>query len=251
MNIFTFIKNLRKKDGKIKGGGGPFRVILMDDPWQFNNWDTDQQKKYDMDWAKKNGRAPYPVMKQKDLFEIPIWDLASKDSILLMWATWPKLIDAIELMHHRGFEYKTVAFTWVKQNPSSIGFHFGLGYYTRGNTEFCLLGRRGNGVKRVGNDVSQLVVWPRGKHSAKPHIIRDKIVRLFGDVPRCELFARTTTKGWSSWGNEVPKDDIFAPINNFMAPPPSAIIDQDEEEGLDPTVDTGQIPQLNEQIRLL
>ena len=34
-------------------------------------------------------------------------------------------------------------------------------------------------------------------------IIRDKIVELCGDLPRIELFARTTAEGWSSWGNEV------------------------------------------------
>ena len=250
--LFTFIRNLRlvSNSNKIKGGNGPFRIIHLDDPWQFANWTTNEQTKYDTSWARRNGRAPYVVMKQEDLFDIPVWELASRDSVCLMWATWPKMIDALELMHFRGFEFKTVAFVWIKQNPSTIGWHFGMGYYTHGNTEFVLLGRRGKGVKRANKDVSQLIFYPRGAHSAKPPIVRDRIVRLFGDVPRCELFARTTCPGWSSWGNEVPEDEIFASINDFMAPPIEAVIDEDEAAGL-AVIDTEMIYQLNDQIRML
>lgn len=33
--------------------------------------------------------------------------------------------------------------------------------------------------------------------------VRDKIVKLMGDQPRVELFARQQTPGWDVWGNEV------------------------------------------------
>lgn len=85
-------------------------------------------------WARKNGRSPYPVMATPDIAALPVADLAAKDCALFLWATYPKLKDAFEVMEGWGFEYKTVAFTWVKVNPSGVGFHFGLGYW-------CLSGR--------------------------------------------------------------------------------------------------------------
>ena len=35
------------------------------------------------------------------------------------------------------------------------------------------------------------------------YCIRDKIIEMFGDLPRIELFARQKTEGWDVWGNEV------------------------------------------------
>ena len=34
----------------------------------------------------------------------------------------------------------------------------------------------------------------------------DKIIELFGDIPRIELFARQKTEGWDAWGNEIESD---------------------------------------------
>ena len=43
----------------------------------------------------------------------------------------------------------------------------------------------------------------REKHSKKPNETRKRIEKLFGNIPRIELFARQKTKGWDIWGNEV------------------------------------------------
>ena len=43
----------------------------------------------------------------------------------------------------------------------------------------------------------------RREHSRKPDRIRADIVKLMGDVPRIELFARQKFDGWDVWGNEV------------------------------------------------
>ena len=50
---------------------------------------------------------------------------------------------------------------------------------------------------------NQIVYEPIENHSKKPNCIRDRIVKLCGDLPRIELFARQKTKGWDVWGNEV------------------------------------------------
>ena len=80
-----------------------------------------------------------------------------------------------------------------------------MGSYTKCNAELCLLGMRGH-IKSVDKTVRQILMHPRMGHSVKPPVIRDRIVQLFGDIPRVELFARQKAEGWDSWGNEVESD---------------------------------------------
>ena len=101
-----------------------------------------------------------------------------------------------------GFSYKTVAFTWVKENWKSPGLFWGLGYWTRANAEVCLLATRGS-PKRQSAAVHQVILSPVEQHSKKPDAVRERIVTLMGDVPRVELFAQQETLGWDVWGNEV------------------------------------------------
>ena len=55
----------------------------------------------------------------------------------------------------------------------------------------------------VGAAIHQFVISHIEQHSRKPDEVRDKIVKLMGDQPRVELFARQQTPGWDVWGNEV------------------------------------------------
>ena len=45
--------------------------------------------------------------------------------------------------------------------------------------------------KRVDADLRQFIE------------VRERLVRLMGDVPRIEMFAREAIPGWDVWGNEV------------------------------------------------
>lgn len=64
------------------------------------------------------------------------------------------------------------------------------------------IGTKGT-IKRKSNKVSQIIDTHIEEHSKKPNIVRERIVELVGDLPRIELFARQTSEGWDSWGNEV------------------------------------------------
>lgn len=77
-----------------------------------------------------------------------------------------------------------------------------MGSWTRANAELCLLGTRGR-IKRENASVSQIVPSRIEGHSKKPDIVRDLIVKLCGDRPRIELFARQKVNGWDSWGDEI------------------------------------------------
>src|SRR5438105_945146 len=166
-----------------------YQIIYADPPWQFKVWSK-----------KGEGRSAEIYYKTQGidyLKSINIDTIADKDCALFMWATFPCLKDAIQLGESWGFEYKTVAFTWVKKNKKSDSPFVGMGYYTRANAEIVLLFTKGKPLTRINKDVQQVIFEDEviyseiGKHSQKPHEVRERIVRLFGDLPRIELFARS------------------------------------------------------------
>ncbi len=141
-------------------------------------------------------------MSVDDICALPISKLAANDSVLFLWATFPQLPEALRVIEAWGFNYKSVAFVWLKRNRKSLSWFYGLGYWTRGNAEICLLATRGH-PKRQSASVHQFIISPVEAHSKKPDITREKIIELMGDLPKVELFARTATPGWQIWGNEV------------------------------------------------
>lgn len=175
-----------------------YNIIYADPPWRY------EQKRL-QGAAEKH----YPTMGIKEMCALPVADLADKDCVLFMWVTFPMLPEAFKLMEAWGFEYKTVAFVWLKQNKKSPSWFYGLGFWTRGNAEICLLAKKGKPSRRSAS-VHQFIISSIEQHSKKPDITRDRIVELMGDVPRIELFARQKTDGWDVWGNEAP-DSIELP----------------------------------------
>jgi N6-adenosine-specific RNA methylase IME4 len=118
---------------------------------------------------------------------------------LVVGAPMPE--EALEVVRAWGFTFKTMkGFTWHKTKHGKS--HFGMGHWTRANTEDCLFAVRGK-PKRANADVSQFIEAPKGGHSAKPDEVRERLVRLMGDVPRLEMFAREAARGWDVWGDEL------------------------------------------------
>jgi N6-adenosine-specific RNA methylase IME4 len=149
----------------------------------------------------------YKTMNLDDICALPVGKIAADDSVLFLWATFPLLSEALRVISAWGFTFKTVAFVWLKKNKKADSFFYGLGFWTRGNAELCLIATRGH-PKRISKSVRQLVISPLERHSKKPDCVRDRIVELIGDVPRIELFAREITPGWDALGNEIDGRDI-------------------------------------------
>lgn len=141
-------------------------------------------------------------MKKEDIQNLPVPDLCENNCVLFLWVTFPCLLEGLELIKKWGFEYKTCGFTWVKKNKVSDSWFFGCGHWTRANAELCLIATKGN-PKRASASVRQVCDARIMEHSKKPPEIRDRIVKLLGDLPRIELFARQYADGWDCWGNEV------------------------------------------------
>lgn len=170
-----------------------YKIIYADPPWQYR----------DKASAGKRGASfKYPTQSKEWLKELPVQSLSEDDCALFMWVTMPMLNEGLELLKSWGFEYKTVAFTWVKRNKKADTWFFGMGNWTRANAELCLLGTKGK-IKREYAGVSSIIDSRIEKHSKKPDCAREKIVSLMGDLTRIELFARERYDGWDAWGNEI------------------------------------------------
>lgn len=147
-------------------------------------------------------------MRPAELSALPVHKIAEKDCALFLWATFPQLPEALRLIKAWGFVYKTVAFVWLKTNKKARTWFYGLGFWTRGNAEICLLATKGH-PKRQAANIHQFIISPIEQHSKKPDETRKRIVALMGDLPRIELFARQETPGWDVWGNEANNSIIF------------------------------------------
>lgn len=170
-------------------------------------------------WAyRQQGRGAaanhYTTTETTRMADLPVSRIAAKNAALLMWGTWPNLFQCEPLINAWGFEYKTLGFLWVKTYAKSGKVFWGGGSYARANSEFCLLATRGK-MSAISHSVHQLVeTWderddlvlraPVGEHSAKPPEVRNRIVDLFGNLPRIELFAREHTIGWDAFGDQLP-----------------------------------------------
>ena len=172
-----------------------YSIIYADPPWSYQNRGT-----------RAAASKHYDTMTIEDIKRMGVGaaggGIANEDCVLFMWATFPMLREALDVIEAWGFTYKSVAFVWLKKNRKSEGWFYGLGFWTRGNAEVCLLATRGH-PKRQAANVHQFIIAPIQEHSRKPDEARDKIVALMGDVPRVELFARQSPPGWDVWGNEV------------------------------------------------
>ena len=171
-----------------------YQIIYADPAWQYRN----------MGSIQATANAHYSTMSNEDICNLSVKEIADDNCILFLWATFPKIQEALDVIKAWGFEYKTVGFTWIKKNKNGSNF-FGVGWYTKSNAEVCLIGVKGKAPK-ISNSISQIIETVRERHSQKPAIVREKIVEFCGDIPRVELFAREKTEGWDVWGNEVESD---------------------------------------------
>jgi N6-adenosine-specific RNA methylase IME4 len=180
-----------------------YDVILADAPWDFEVWNKDTG-------AGRSASAHYDTMTIKDICELPISKLANKNCALFFWGVWPRLFDCQTVISSWGFTYKTLAWVWVKQTKDQMKFATGMGYYTRANSEFCLLAVKGK-MPVQAHDVLAVIASPRQAHSQKPDEQYLKIERLYPNMKYIELFARGRREGWDAFGNQV-EDSVVLPV---------------------------------------
>ena len=188
---------------------GHYGAILVDPPWRFEVW---------KEGSGRNVSAKYNTMTTAEIMRLPVRDLAAPNCALFLWMVWPRLPDALRVIDAWGFVYKTCAFSWIKAHAGQLEMFrddgdtlMGSGFWTRANSEACLLATRGR-PRRQSMAVRQAIIEPRREHSRKPDCVYERIERLIAG-PYLELFARQRRSGWDCWGDEVGK---FA-ANGFAA----------------------------------
>ena len=171
-----------------------YNIIYADPPWEYK----------ESGGGSRVVKAHYNTMNINDIKALPIKTICNDTSILFLWVTFPRLEQGIEVIKAWGFQYYGLAFDWVKTSKNGQP-SWGMGYYTRQNTEICLIGvkDKSHRIKPLCRNVLSVVHSERREHSRKPDCIRDYIVQVCGDLPRIELFARQHADGWDCWGNEV------------------------------------------------
>lgn len=199
-----------------------YGAILADPPWRFGTWDkkdaVQARERKSRQGTVKSASIHYRTLEVDEIATLSVADLAADNCVLFLWICWPNLVDSLKVINCWGFEYKTCAFSWMKAHVGQIElFHdegqplAGMGYWTRANSEVCLLATRGQ-PQRLNADVRQGIIAPRREHSRKPDGIHERIERLVAG-PYLELFARQSTRpNWDFWGDEKRR------FNNGNAP---------------------------------
>ena len=164
-----------------------YSVVLADPPWRYA---------FSMS-RRRTIEKQYPTMSTDDIcrMEVP----SAKDSVLFLWATAPKLEDALRVLNAWGYRYKS-HIVWDK-------IKIGMGYWARGQHELLLVGTKGKvSPPSPSLRVRSVLRIPRTIHSRKPAEIRDMISRWFPNEKKLEMFARERVENWDAWGNEVECD---------------------------------------------
>ena len=93
----------------------------------------------------------------EDIKSLPIHNISDDNCILFLWVTFPLLQEGLDTIKSWGFTYKTIGFNWIKKNKKNIETNFwGMGNWTRSNSELCLLGIKGK-PKRISAKVHSIV----------------------------------------------------------------------------------------------
>lgn len=179
---------------------GPFGAIIIDAPWPYDN-----QKGHD----PRRGGYTYKPMTMKDIFAMPIKNLAAKNCVLYSWGTWPKLPFCWLAMRWWGFQYVT-GFPWIKLTKDWSRPVYHNGHWVGACSEFVLIGRRGRVSPPPAADRYLGLLGPSFDHSRKPESVHELIEgnpNING--PYLELFARDDREGWVCFGNETrPKPPV-------------------------------------------
>ena len=165
-----------------------YRVLYADPPWNYHD-------KAETGAVQAGGAEQhYPSMTLDALCALDIQSISADDAVLFLWVTSPLLGDCWPVLTAWGFTYKA-SFVWDKVKHN-------MGHYNSVRHEFLLICTRGSCTPDVGDLFDSVQSIERTTHSTKPDEFRTIIDTLYPHGKRIELFARRTTKGWDTYGND-------------------------------------------------
>lgn len=187
-----------------------FKVCLADNPWKFNSRNNSHTK-FGTGMHKYSGMTEAELIMLYTKYVVPIME---EDSAILCWTVNSKLNEFFHLadaLKKYGYRFCTTLFTWIKTSRSGDVRKL-PGHYTMTGSESVQLLVRGSipvakhGIAQVFECDEEFVFYENvlKPHSKKPDFVKNKVVELFGDCARIELFARESCK----------KDDRFVYVGD-------------------------------------
>ncbi len=163
--------------------GQKFDLILIDQPWR-----------YQIDLIPKSRKTEnhYDTMTIDEIASLPILNIATKPSILFLWATNSLLPEALQVMKVWGFRFIS-KIEWVKKHDGRL--QMGMGFNVMGSSESILIGKYGTYPVPDFKPPSVLEA-PRNRHSEKLEMSYLTIERMYPRARKLEIFARKPRKGW-------------------------------------------------------
>ena len=145
----------------------------------------------------------YSTLSLDEIKAIPVKNVVGKQAHLYLWVPNALLIDGIEVLHAWGFEYKS-NLIWHKVRKDGGPDGRGVGFYFRNTTEMILFGVRGKNARTLkpGRSQVNIIRTMKQEHSRKPDELYE-IIEKCSPGKRLELFARSSRKGWTTFGNQA------------------------------------------------
>lgn len=177
-----------------------YQTILADPPWRFTNRTGKVAPEH-----KRLNR--YQTLSLEEICEMPVSQVAGKNSHLYLWVPNALLIEGIRVLEAWGFKYKS-NLVWHKVRKDGGPDGRGVGFYFRNTTELILFGTRGNlRTLQPGRSQVNIIRSQKQEHSRKPDELYEIIERC-SPGPNLEIFARGARPGWDVFGNQSEEYEI-------------------------------------------
>lgn len=161
-------------------------------------------------------KLPYKTLTKEQVYDLDLKKYMAKRCVIFAWVTCPFIVQQNLAIDHwcRKFNLRPlgVPYIWIKtkKDGTPIGAAGPRPSLVKPLGEFVIAMtnvRHGRPLPLLTEAQSQWVFAPkppRGAHSRKPAEVANRIVELFGDVPRVELFGREHRDGWDVIGDQSP-----------------------------------------------
>lgn len=184
-----------------------FAKVCLDPPWHFRSRAASANPQ-----SIRSPQKHYPTMDLAYLKQLPVKQIAAPDAHVFLWMTGPLIVQGVHnmLFSAWGVEPSSMAFVWVKTGRNfemeqfrktpllEQDLHFGMGFTTRQNAEYCVLGRIGS-PSRARADIRQVIVAPVAEHSRKPKEFYRR-VEHYAHGNQIDMFAGADRPNWTRWG---------------------------------------------------
>lgn len=198
-----------------------FSVICADPPWGFDDGLKKMKRK-----VKRSAASQYRTMTAKQVAALPVKHLIDPSGcVLALWVPGSMLEDGLMVARSWGFVPKQV-FVWVKlkkdhrkEQDWNNSTRVGLGRLFRQSHELALICTAGKSVyKKLMNKGQRSVAFDlNAGHSIKPGTLQQRLVKMFPDTTRLELFARRPAPGFHVLGDGIDGQDINTSLHELAS----------------------------------